>query len=348
MKKVKVVLFSFTFLFIAYYVITNIARVPTYSVKTSGKLYVVNKLGTSISVIDLYLGKEIKNIPIKKGYNEATTTFDHKKVVITNYGTQKKNGKNVLVIDTKTNKIVENISLNKSEKPHGIKAFPNSNKVALVTNESNELLIINLDKNTIEKKIPTLQYLSHLLVLHPNKPIAYVTNYNSGSISIIDIDQNKVIKTIKIKKGVMGINITPNGKEIWVSNSIQNSVTVIKTDSFNISQKLVTGNKPLRLHFSIDGNFCLVTNSKDGTISIFDTHSKKLFKTIQIRGKKGYLQRTLYHTPTPINIVMHPNGLYAYIANSNANEIQVLDMKNFSLVSTIRTGKRPYGLTFAK
>jgi hypothetical protein len=30
----------------------------------------------------------------------------------------------------------------------------------------------------------------------------------------------------------------------------------------------------------------------------------------------------------PVNIIMHPNGLYAFIANSNANKIEIIDMKN--------------------
>jgi hypothetical protein len=29
---------------------------------------------------------------------------------------------------------------------------------------------------------------------------------------------------------------------------------------------------------------------------------------------------------------MHPNGLYAFIANSNANKIEIIDMKTFTIV----------------
>jgi DNA-binding beta-propeller fold protein YncE len=31
----------------------------------------------------------------------------------------------------------------------------------------------------------------------------------------------------------------------------------------------------------------------------------------------------------PVNILMHPNGLYAFVANSNANKVEVIDMKKF-------------------
>ena len=90
-----------------------------------------------------------------------------------------------------------------------------------------------------------------------------------------------------------------------------------------------------------------MTNSGDGIISIYNSHLKTLIKKITIPGKKGFIQRTLYHTPRPGNILMHPNGLYAFVANSNANKIEVIDMQTFSLVSTIGTGLVPEGIAFA-
>jgi glutamate formiminotransferase len=35
---------------------------------------------------------------------------------------------------------------------------------------------------------------------------------------------------------------------------------------------------------------------------------------------------------------MHPNGLYAFVANSNANKVEVIDMKKFHHCKHYRTG----------
>ena len=100
--------------------------------------------------------------------------------------------------------------------------------------------------------------------------------------------------------------------------------------------------------FSIDGKHCLATNATDGTISVYDQHSKKQIKTIKIPGKTSLLERVLYHTPRPVGLLIHPNGLYAFVANSNADRIEVIDMKTFTIVSTIGTGRVPDGLTFVE
>jgi YVTN family beta-propeller protein len=91
-----------------------------------------------------------------------------------------------------------------------------------------------------------------------------------------------------------------------------------------------------------------VPNSGDGTISVYNRYSKKQIKTIRIPGKIDILERVLYHTPRPVGILMHPNGLYAFVTNSNANKIEVIDMNTFTIVSTIGTGKVPDGLTFVE
>jgi len=90
----------------------------------------------------------------------------------------------------------------------------------------------------------------------------------------------------------------------------------------------------------------LVANAIEGTVYVYDQKLKKKIKTIVFHGKTTLLEILLYHTPRPVNILMHPNGLYAFISNSNANKIEVIDMKTFEIVSTIGTGRVPDGLVF--
>ena len=144
----------------------------------------------------------------------------------------------------------------------------------------------------------------------------------------------------------MWIDITPNGAEIWVTNHKENSIYIINTETYEITDKLISGKESLRLKFSIDGKHCLVTNATDGTISIYDRFSKKQIKTIRIPGKKNLIEKVLFSTPRPVGLLMHPNGLYAFVANSNADRIEVIDMKSFEIVSTIGTGRIPDGMTF--
>jgi YVTN family beta-propeller protein len=299
-----------------------------------------------IQVINLSNGKEIAEIPIDILSHEAITTTDENRVVVTNYGSS--DGNIIKVINTKTNEVEKTIDLKGNKRVNGIAALPEANKVAVIDYVSNNLLVINIETDRIEKQIQTKQKKSHLLVLHPSKAIAYVTNIDSGSISVINLNNGEVIKIIPCGPGRKGIAITPDGSEIWVTNTKESSITIINTTTNQITNKLKSGKDPLKLKFSNDGKYCLIANAIDGTISIFNQKTKIETKTITLHGKKTVLERILYHTPRPVNIVMHPNGLYAFVANSNANEIEVIDLKTFTIVSTIGTGKIPDGMAFVK
>jgi YVTN family beta-propeller protein len=345
MKKLKLVALFGLLCFIALQIAIYVIRKPSYTIKTDGKLYIVNKRSSSITVFDLYQGKEIAEIPIEVEPHDPTTIANQSKVVVTNYGTPDVLGKSITVINTKTNTIEKTIDLEGSIAPHGIVAFPKSNKVGVVTDIGNNLLVVDVAKGIVEKNIPTQQIVSHLLVLDPKKPLAYVSNINSGSVSVIDLEQDKVIKIIPCGFKTEGIDITPDGSELWVTNNKENTISVINTATYQITNTLPSGKESLRLKFSIDGKHCLVTNASDGTISVYDQHTKKQIKTIQLHGKANLVEKILYHTPRPVGILIHPNGQYAFVANSNANKIEVIDMKTFTLVSNIGTAKIPDGLT---
>jgi YVTN family beta-propeller protein len=319
-------------------------RKPSYTIQTTGKLYLVNKVSRDIQAFDLFTGKELAKIPIAMESHEAIAIND--KIVLTNYGAIDSDGNIIKVIDTKTNEVEKIIDLKGNISANGIVAFPECNKAVLIDYVSNNLVLLNIETDSTEKQIPTQQKSSHLLVLHPSKPLAYVTNTKSNSVSVIDLTSNDVVKIIPCGMGTESIDISPDGSEIWVTNKIGNSITIINTSTYEVIDTLATGNEPLKVKFSVDGKYALVTNAKDGTIYVYDKQSKKRIKTIILRGKTTLFQRILYHTPYPVNILMHPNGLYAFVSNSNASKIEVIDMRTFTVVSTIGTGKIPDALVF--
>ncbi|MHB0755065.1 YncE family protein [Polaribacter sp. M15] len=344
MKRLKFLILFFGLLFIVLRISILVFRLPSYTISTSGKLYIVSKLSEEVQVINLSTGKEIAETSIDMLSHEAVATTDGKNIVLTNYGSEV--GFDLKVIDTEDNKVKKTIDLKDDIKINGIVQYPEANKVAVVDYVNNKLLVLNIETEEVEKELETNQKKSHLAVLHPKKAIAYTTNINSGSVSVIDLNNDKVIETISCGIGRKGIDITPDGSEIWVTNTKENIITVIDTKTNTVVNTISSGNESLKLKFSVDGKHCFVANATDGSIDIFSQQSKEKIKTIMLHGKTTLLEKILYHTPRPVNILMHPNGLYAFISNSNAKKIEVVDMKSFKIVSTIGTGDVPDALVF--
>lgn len=343
MRNVKkvVIIFGLIFLSVAVF---YFMKQPSYTIKTEGKLYVVNKLSSNVTVFDLFEGELIKDIPIEQEPHEATVLNNPNRVIITNYGSPEVEGKSLTVINADNNSIEKTIDLGRSLKPHGIISLSDPKKVAVVADIGNDLSVVNIETGIVEKQISTQQEVSHLLARHPFKPLVYISNINSGSVSVIDVDQNKVVKIIPCSERAEGIDISPDGSEIWVTNIKDNFISVINTESYQITNRIDTGNEPLRLKFSNDGMNCLVSNSGEGTISVYNAKTKKTVARITIPGKKNIVEKLIYRTPRPVGILMHPNGMYAFVSNMTAGRVEVIDMSDFTLVSSIKVGKMPDGL----
>lgn len=343
MKKLKL-LAAIACLLFALAIVVYFVKQPKYSIKTEGELYVVNKASSTVTVFDLNKGAYLKEIPIQEEPHEATVLANSNKVIVTNYGALNVNGKSLSVLNTDNKTVEKVIDIGESFKPHGIISLPNTNKVAVVTDVGNDLVIVNVDTGKVEKQIPTQQDFSHLLVKHPNKPIMFVANINSGSVSVIDIEEEKVIKIISIGEKAEGIDINHDGTEIWATNIKDNFIAVIDTETYEITKKINTGKLPLRLKFSNDGKYCLVSNAGDGNITVYDSHTKQPVTNIDIPGKKNILEKVIYRTPKPVGILMHPNGSYAFVSNLNPGRVEVINMNSFSIVSSIKVGEMPDGL----
>jgi YVTN family beta-propeller protein len=55
--------------------------------------------------------------------------------------------------------------------------------------------------------------------VNPIRPRAYVANYISDNVSVVNTLDNSVITTLKAGKGPYGIAVNPKGTRIYVANA---------------------------------------------------------------------------------------------------------------------------------
>lgn len=319
---------------------------PSYGIKTEGVLYAVNKGDKSITVFDLNVGKPIKTLLMEIEPHEATYVAGSEHVVVTDYGSAEAAGKSVTVINTATHTVDKSISLGASSMPHGIITMPDSKRVGVVTDIGNHLSIVNLATGVVEQQMGTGQDFSHLLVHHPLKPLVYVSNINSGSVSVMDIAEERIEKIIPLGTKTEGIAITPDGSELWATHIKENTVSVINTETYETVTKLTTGKLPLRIKITADGKYGLVSNTDEGTVSVYSISDRTLLKTIPLPGSEGIVDKLIYGKPRPVGILIHPNGLYAFVSNYSQKRVEVLSLVDFTFAGSIEVGDRPDGLAW--
>ena len=148
--------------------------------------------------------------------------------------------------------------------------------------------------------------------INPQGTLAYVTNFTSHTVSVIDVDQysltfNEVIETIHVGVNPYGVVVSPNGK-VYVSNYTSENVSVIDVDptsgGFNhVIANINTGTRNRDIDVTPEAGLVLITG--DNGLNIVDVDPTSIyFNTIIANVNSGTRTR---------DVAVHPEAGLAFV-----------------------------------
>jgi YVTN family beta-propeller protein len=178
--------------------------------------------------------------------------------------------------------------------------------------------------------------------LAESQTYAYVTNYSSATVSVIDTSSNTIVTTIPTGTQPLGVAITPDGAFAYVTNFNLAQVSVIETSSNTVIATIPVGVQPRRVAITPDGAFAYVTNqnnSGSGTVSVIETSSNTVIAMIPVGTR-------------PVVAAITPDGAFAYVTNYGSGNVSVIDTSSNAVVATVPVqsvrpnfyGPRPFGV----
>ncbi len=96
------------------------------------------------------------------------------------------------------------------------------------------------------------------------------TDTGSGSLSVINAENNSVATTIPLHKQPVSIEIDAAGKLAYVANSGSNSISVVDLKNRRELAQVGVGEEPVAARLSPDGKTLIVANKRGNSVSIFD------------------------------------------------------------------------------
>jgi YVTN family beta-propeller protein len=318
---------------------------------TLGSLLVVDKAGNAVSIVDLDAGKEIAKIPTGNYPHEVAVSPNGQSAVVSNYGAQEP-GNSLSVIDVTRKTSTKTIDLRDYKRPHGLEFI--SDTEVLVTSEATQTLIkVNIQSGKVAEVAKTGQAVSHMIAYSKRDHKAYVANVKDGTVSVIDVTGNKLINQITLKPGIEGLDISPDGKELWVANRNDSTVAVVNTSTLEQEAILPAHQIAFRVKFIPDGLHVVVSNGMTGNLSVYDVRKRELIKDVDFYNLNNGVEnigkiRDKENPPVPVGIAVHGEGKFVYIANAHYGLVAVVDTNTWNVVAKIETGGSPDGIYWGK
>lgn len=321
----------------------------------AGTLLVLNKSDDTVSLVDLQTNEIRATLPTGDGPHEVAVSPDGKTAVVSNYGNTEHPGNTLTVLDVPGKKVVRTIELGNYSRPHGV-AWLHGDDVAVTVEASKALLVVNVTEGKVKHAIATDQVGSHMVAISPKHRRAFTANIGSGSTTVVDLASNKRITDVATGKGAEGIAVAPDGSEVWVTNREANTISVVDPATLKITATLEPGEIPIRVKFTPDGTRALVSNARSGDVAVFDTVTKKLVGRVPMQAAGEKLPRDdsrplvsqFGSGPVPVGILIPEPLSVAFVANTNADTVTVIDLETLKIVGRLKAGREPDGLGYSK
>jgi len=216
-------------------------------------------------------------------------------------------------------------------------------------------------------------------VVQHDRPLVYVPNTMSNTVSVINPKTYKVIATHRV--GTLPQHVVPawNLKTLYVLNDDGNSVTLINPRNGHFGLTLPVAD-PYNMYFTPNGRYAIAVAERLGRLDFLNPHTMKLRHALPVscRGVDhadfsangryaifscefsaqlvkidiakqrvdGYLRLPSRNgrTPMPQDVKLSPDGKVFYVADMASNGVWLINGKSLRIMGFRHTGQGAHGL----
>lgn len=279
----------------------------------------------------------------------------------------------VIAVDAETNKITASYS--GVDNPHGLVATPDGEYLVAgslkeeplksgdaADKPNSRLFLIHPAHGHVMLTIPVAGWTHHQAIT-PDGRYVISTHATRGYISVVDMNNNQVVKTIETGNAPNYTLVTSNGHRAYVSNSASGTISEIDLDKWTVTRSLDAGASPEHMVFSADESKIYVANPRIGKVSVVSVDKGKVVQqydigksvhgldisddagTLFVSSKKedklvavditDGSKRSIALSPAPYHLnTIHGTGK-VYVSSRKKPLIWVVDQKTFKVVDTI-------------
>jgi YVTN family beta-propeller protein len=206
----------------------------------------------------------------------------------------------------------------------------------------------------------------------------FVSNEDSGRVTVLDTASGAIITTIPTGHEPEGVRVSPNGKWVLVTSETDSTVSIIDGSTLQVLKTAKVGLRPRDMAFTPDSRTAYVSGEGDASLSrlpipsgepvtqvlqlrqqarpmgvVFDAARKRIYMStgrggtiavVQQEGRGDELLKEIEVGARPWGIALSQDGRRLYTANGPSNDVTIVDTSSLSVLKKVAVGKGPWGV----
>ncbi len=205
---------------------------------------------------------------------------------------------------------------------------------AYITNDNDyhgTVTVIDTSKDTVIATVD-VGLSAFGVAVNPAGTKAYVGNWGSGTVSVIDIATNTVTATVNnVGWQPWGVAVNPAGTKVYVANTGGGTVSVIDTATNTVTATVPVGSYPYGVAVNPDGTKVYVANGNSKTVSVIDAATNTVTATVPVGS-------------IPYGVVVNPMGTKVYVTNEEDKTVSVIDITTNTVTGTLPVDSNPWAI----
>ncbi|GAB6098435.1 hypothetical protein JCM16358_03140 [Halanaerocella petrolearia] len=164
-----------------------------------------------------------------------------------------------------------------------------------------------------------------------NGDYAYISNASSGTVSVVDTKEHKVVKTIKVADQVShGLAVDTLHNQLYVGDYGDGNLYVFSLPEGKLIKKVYVNSPVHGIDISPDNKHLYLaggSRGSSGDVLVVETANNIITKKIITNGA-GHIN-------------FSPDGKYAYVSNVDRDEISVIDTAKQEVLNKVKVGDGP-------
>lgn len=304
-------------------------------------LVTTNKGEASMSIIDPVTMKVTGKVAVGDGPHEVVLSADGKTAYVSNYGGALGPGSSISVIDITTAKELRRVDVSPLMRPHGLHIIGTKLYFSAETNRA--IARYDTVTNKIDWIMGTGQNGSHMVVVSPDQKKLYTANIGSDSVTVFNFTQTappgpSQIVQIPVGKQPEAIDLSPDGKEVWVGLNVEGMAEVVDLATAKSAAKIDIKGRPYRVRFTPNGKYVICTMLPTKEIVVIDVATRKEIKRLKLDN-------------IPLGVAFSADGKTLFVTAGRPNpaspgfdQVLKIDLEKLTIIGTATPGAAPDGI----